>query len=204
MQLNCSSDGIWTESFLRLFWNFDRETSLGLWNPKEVSYGILGSFMETSLGLLNLTKAPKKENRLRRSFKVNAADVYRQTAAVCEGSIPEAGSGPCCLVLSHGRSGRGGYTCVRAQQSFFSRGSRLRSNAFVSVTDMRKLICSCAAARTGRRQLWNHLQIQNRSSTTVLWDLFSKLGLGLTTAKSLWLALGEYQLAADEDSHLAN
>lgn len=44
----------------------------------------------------------------------------------------------------------------------------------------------------------------SRSKPGALGDLFTKLGLGSTAAKSLCLALGEYQLAADEGSHLAN
>lgn len=38
----------------------------------------------------------------------------------------------------------------------------------------------------------------------MLGDWFTKLGLGPTAAKSLCLALGGYQLAADEGSHLAD
>lgn len=57
----------------------------------------------------------------------------------------------------------------------------------------------------GFRQSWHHCQIQNKRSAPQRWtDLFTKLGLGSTAAKSLYLALGEYQLAADEGSHLAN
>lgn len=57
----------------------------------------------------------------------------------------------------------------------------------------------------GFQQSWHRGQIHNKRSATQRWrDLSTKLGLGSTAAKSLWLALGEYQLAADEGSHLAN
>ena len=154
------------------------------------------------MGSLVLTKVPKKENNLRRCSKLKAACMHRVAAVLC------------WLVLRQARS-------VKWFLFFFFIFCLCLSLKilFPKVVDWEAmhLFLACLWGNSSVyawgsqyphgwcRQSWHHRHIQTKRSATQSWrDLFAKLGLGSTAAKSLWLALGEYQLAADEGSHLAN